>query len=167
MHRGGAVANTWMKFGTANAVTDMGISTQGTSITKDQTFSQGQRPRYFIGSVKIPFIIPERSAHITPTNRAEAVICIIFPNSRGSLCGNVFSPFYHPHLHGHSSSVHKTLRTSGHRLHQLHNQHCSSGKMEWIFDRKSHNLLYGLSLPVKALIPVSSVGVRKMRPGPL
>ena len=51
-----------------------GIATQATAINNAQTFSQDQRPKYRMGSVKVPFMRPERTANRIPASKVGLLI---------------------------------------------------------------------------------------------
>src|ERR1035437_1761644 len=73
---GGDALRTWTNPGTVDNTITMGRMTQGTSITMAHTFSHGHWPRYLMGKVKMPFMMPETMAHAMPNTKTDAEKCM-------------------------------------------------------------------------------------------
>ena len=104
----GLIARTFPRLGTVMRAMTAGIAIQDTSIKIAQTFSQDQRPRYFIGRVNNPFMIPATMASRIPVIKVEWVkITDSFPN-RTNGCQPV-------HARSHESNL-SDLAHRGRRL---------------------------------------------------
>jgi len=78
----GAVAKASSSRETVPRAIATGIRMQETMIKTAQTFSHDHLPRNFIGSVKVPFISPERIANPIPEISTELVATSLLRDCR-------------------------------------------------------------------------------------